>query len=231
MPVDGAIVERLLAHNAWATRLLLERCATLPAGQFETAFEIGPGSLHDTLLHVTGAMRRWSDRIRDREIRPSVEEEERTWTPREILALLAQTTAELEEAVRASGAGLLHPRHGHRSRADPRRAPPGPGPEHPAPPRRDRPARPRRDHVGAGGLAPLRRGGGEVACAERPRRFRYNAVVRAGRGRGERPLRRPVEPDPVRTGVGNANSLPEAGRSSVIRRWLAHDSAQARTGS
>ncbi|MHC4428354.1 MAG: DinB family protein [Planctomycetota bacterium] len=101
MPVDGAIVERMLQHNAWATRLLLERCETLSAEQFNTPFDIGPGSLHDTLLHVTGTMRRWADRIQDREIRPSVEDEERTWTPREILTLLAQTTAELEEAARA----------------------------------------------------------------------------------------------------------------------------------
>jgi uncharacterized damage-inducible protein DinB len=63
----------LLGHNRWANRVLLERCATLAPEQFHQKFDIGPGTLHDTLSHVIGAMFRWSDRIEGVELRPSIE--------------------------------------------------------------------------------------------------------------------------------------------------------------
>lgn len=55
------IAGRLLQHNAWATRVLLERCRSLTPQQFLQQHDIGPGSLHDTLRHIIGAMLRWSD--------------------------------------------------------------------------------------------------------------------------------------------------------------------------
>ena len=48
----------LLRHDHWGTRRVLEICATLTPEQFQQRFEIGPGSLHNTLAHVIGAMRR-----------------------------------------------------------------------------------------------------------------------------------------------------------------------------
>ena len=57
------LLQRLLDHNLYATRLTLETCRGLSSDQFHQRFEIGPGSLHDTLRHVVGAMLRWSDRI------------------------------------------------------------------------------------------------------------------------------------------------------------------------
>ena len=75
--------------------MLLERCRSLTPQQFTQRFAIGPGSLHDTLLHIVGAMRRWADRIGDRPLRPSVEDEDRTWTPDEIVALLDEAASDL----------------------------------------------------------------------------------------------------------------------------------------
>ena len=71
----------LLKHNHWATRRVLEFCAPLSAAQFHQRFEIGLGSLHDTLTHTLGAMRRWADRIDARTLRPSIEiPEGNSWT-------------------------------------------------------------------------------------------------------------------------------------------------------
>ncbi len=97
---NAAVIDRLLRHNAYATRVLLERCRDLTAAQFIRAFNIGPGSLHDTLLHVVGAMLRWSDRIDQRPLRDSVEAADRTWTPNEIIVLLAEAADDLDRVVR-----------------------------------------------------------------------------------------------------------------------------------
>ncbi|MHC5023030.1 MAG: DinB family protein [Planctomycetota bacterium] len=77
---------RLLDHDAWATRQLLECCRDLTDEQFHRRFDIGPGSLHDTLRHVIGAMARWADRIGDADLRPSPEADP---TPRSVDELLA----------------------------------------------------------------------------------------------------------------------------------------------
>jgi uncharacterized damage-inducible protein DinB len=88
---------RLLQHNVWATRTLLERCRALTPEQFRQRFDIGPGSLHDTLRHVVGAMYRWSDRIAGRPVRESIERASQPRTPEELLVLLEQAHRELEE--------------------------------------------------------------------------------------------------------------------------------------
>ena len=46
----------LLRHDAWATREVLRACSGLTDEQWHRRFEIGPGSLHDALTHVVGAM-------------------------------------------------------------------------------------------------------------------------------------------------------------------------------
>ena len=88
---------RLLQHNAWATRVLLERCRSLTPQQFQQRFDIGPGSLHDTLRHIIGAMLRWSDRIADQPVRASIEKNPNPQTPDELLVLLDRAGRELEE--------------------------------------------------------------------------------------------------------------------------------------
>ena len=51
----------LLAHDHWATRQILDACAKLTPEQFHRRFEMGPGSLHDTVTHMLAAMRVWAD--------------------------------------------------------------------------------------------------------------------------------------------------------------------------
>ena len=91
-------VEILLAHNRWATRNLLEACAALSAEQFHQRFEMGPGSLHDTLTHIVGAMRGWGDLLAGREQRARLEGERRT--PEELLGLLDEISDDLEASAR-----------------------------------------------------------------------------------------------------------------------------------
>jgi uncharacterized damage-inducible protein DinB len=95
------IVDRLLEHNAWATRVVLERCRSLTPEQFGRRFEMGLGSLHDTLLHTIGAMIRWSDRIAGRTVRPSIEADTSTRTPDQLLAELDRAAMEIGAVARS----------------------------------------------------------------------------------------------------------------------------------
>lgn len=101
------LTRRLLAHDAWATRVLLDRCRSLPAEQFHARFDIGPGSLHDTFRHIVGAVRRWTDRLADRPLRPRLEESG-PYAPDELLALLDEAAREFAEmALRIEQHGRL----------------------------------------------------------------------------------------------------------------------------
>ena len=98
----------LLKHDAWATRQVLEACTRLPSEQWHRRFDIGPGSLHDTLTHIVGAMHRWADRLEGppHPIRPSIEDSTQR-TPAELLVLLAAAEIELvASAARARVRGL-----------------------------------------------------------------------------------------------------------------------------
>lgn len=73
MPPLSDPFDILLAHDRWATRIVLDRCERLTPEQFAMSFPIGPGEsggLRATLTHMVGAMRRWADRIGAKELRP-----------------------------------------------------------------------------------------------------------------------------------------------------------------
>jgi len=63
----------LLEHDRWATRRLLALCRDFSQGEFEKRFDMGLGSLLNTLTHIIGAMRRWTNRIGGEALQPSVE--------------------------------------------------------------------------------------------------------------------------------------------------------------
>jgi uncharacterized damage-inducible protein DinB len=88
------ILDRLLGHNAWITRKMIERCRTLSPEEFARRFEIGPGSVHDTLLHTVDVMFGWADRIAGRPRRPNLDE--RPWSVDDLLAKLDEAEAALE---------------------------------------------------------------------------------------------------------------------------------------
>ena len=89
----------LLAQNRWATRNLIEACAALSSEQLHQRFEMGPGSLHDTITHILAAMRGWGDMLAGREQRPRLEGEQRT--PQELLELLDELSDDIEASAAA----------------------------------------------------------------------------------------------------------------------------------
>jgi uncharacterized damage-inducible protein DinB len=117
MPRTSDPLSALLAHNRWATRVILERCRDLSDEQFRRPFPIGPGDhggLCAILTHIVGAMRRWADRISCRAVRPPIEpwrpgyQPCSPYTPDELLSLLdeahADLTAVIAEVLRQPGA-------------------------------------------------------------------------------------------------------------------------------
>ena len=85
----------LLAHDHWATTQILHACATLPSAQFHQRFDLGPGSLHDTLTHILGAMRTWTDTLTGHDPRPRPESDGQRRTPAELLSLLNESHQKL----------------------------------------------------------------------------------------------------------------------------------------
>ncbi len=110
-PTTSDPLDILLAHNQWATRVILERCRALSKEQFHKPFPIGPGDgggLHAILTHIVSAMGRWSDRIAGRPVRPTLERpppgrkqpaDPRDRTPDELLTLLDRVTEELRTVI------------------------------------------------------------------------------------------------------------------------------------
>jgi uncharacterized damage-inducible protein DinB len=90
----------LLAHNKWATRNIIEASAKLSHEQFHQRFEMGPGSLHDTVTHLLAAMRVWGDMLAGREQRPRLEGTERSTD--ELLKLLDEISADMAASAKAN---------------------------------------------------------------------------------------------------------------------------------
>jgi uncharacterized damage-inducible protein DinB len=118
----------MLAHDRWATRVLLERCRPLTRDQFHQRFPIGVGErggLHLTFTHILSARGRWADRIRGIDP-PRAALEPLPWAPPpghpspdardrtvdELLDLNDRTAADLADALarsRAHGLGSTFP--------------------------------------------------------------------------------------------------------------------------
>lgn len=96
------ILDRLLGHNAWTTQQLIEHTRALTAEQYVQRFDIGLGSVHDTLLHIIDVMFGWADRIAEVPRRPSLESEhaQPTRSADELINLLSAASAELEKTAK-----------------------------------------------------------------------------------------------------------------------------------
>jgi uncharacterized damage-inducible protein DinB len=75
-------------------------CGTLTEEQFHQPFEMGPGSLHDTITHTLGAMRGWGDMLGGREQRPRLEQGGRR-SVEELSTLLEEVSDDLEASAAA----------------------------------------------------------------------------------------------------------------------------------
>src|SRR4051812_47956003 len=88
---ESDCLQILLAHDRWATLQILDVCGTLSDSEFHQPFDIGPGSLHDTLTHIVGAMRAWTETLAGSEPRPRLEGDGQRRTPEQIRSLLEET--------------------------------------------------------------------------------------------------------------------------------------------
>jgi uncharacterized damage-inducible protein DinB len=88
----------LLSHDLWATRQVLDASSKLTEDQFHRRFEIGHGSLHDTLGHIIAVVRALTDTLADDEPRPRLESVGQRRSPGQLRSLLdesySQFTAE-----------------------------------------------------------------------------------------------------------------------------------------
>jgi uncharacterized damage-inducible protein DinB len=91
--------EILLAHDRWATQNIIDTCATLTSEQFHRKFEMGPGSLHDTVMHIIGAMGGWGDLLAGRQFRARPEGISRAIP--ELQALYDETSADFAASAKA----------------------------------------------------------------------------------------------------------------------------------
>ena len=77
MPTSNPI-EILLSHDKWATQKVIDACRDLTQEQFHQEFEMGLGTLHNSIVHIISAMYGWSDLLAQREARPRLEYDERS---------------------------------------------------------------------------------------------------------------------------------------------------------
>jgi uncharacterized damage-inducible protein DinB len=90
------LLDRLLGHDAWTTRLLLERCGELTDEQLDRPFDIGHRTVRATLLHVIRNMEAWADLMNGEAVR--VEEAR---SVEGMLARLDRAAADLARAAHA----------------------------------------------------------------------------------------------------------------------------------
>ena len=105
-PVTSDPLTILLGHNHWATRRVLDLCRGLSPSQFQQRFDIGPGSLHDTLVHVVDCMRWWADDVRGRPRRGTLAPWGRALSVDDVSRLLDEVHAEFEALVEESNGNL-----------------------------------------------------------------------------------------------------------------------------
>jgi len=63
------ILDRYLGYEAWTLRYFIGRCREVSSAQLHQQFDIGHGTVHDTLAHVIGNLETWTDLMRERPVR------------------------------------------------------------------------------------------------------------------------------------------------------------------
>src|SRR5262245_52731893 len=83
-------------YSTWATQTLMRACQTLTPAQLDQVFEMGPGTVRRTLLHIVDSEMFWADRLRGRTIRKLPSDTNPSATLQEIAALHVESSAEIE---------------------------------------------------------------------------------------------------------------------------------------
>lgn len=64
------LLDRLLEHDRWTTRRVLDLAATLTEAQLDQEFDLGHRTLRHTLRHLVGNIEIWTDLMMGRPIQP-----------------------------------------------------------------------------------------------------------------------------------------------------------------
>ena len=62
------IIDRLLGHDSWTTRQLLQACKVLPEADLDQEFDIDHRSLRKTFVHMIGNIEVWTDLLYQRPV-------------------------------------------------------------------------------------------------------------------------------------------------------------------
>jgi uncharacterized damage-inducible protein DinB len=78
------ILERYLGYEAWTLRHFISRCGELSSPQLRQPFDIGHGTVYDTLDHIIRNLESWTDLMREQPVRrlPPLEESSEGWLQR-----------------------------------------------------------------------------------------------------------------------------------------------------
>jgi uncharacterized damage-inducible protein DinB len=63
------ILDRYLGYEAWTFRAFLVRCREVTPDQLHQEFDIGQGTLYNTIKHIIGNIEVWTDLMRERPVR------------------------------------------------------------------------------------------------------------------------------------------------------------------
>ena len=66
------ILDRLLQHDHWTTRHLLEQCRVLADAEWDARFDVGHGSIRSTILHMIINVEVWTDLMLNQTMRSEV---------------------------------------------------------------------------------------------------------------------------------------------------------------
>jgi uncharacterized damage-inducible protein DinB len=118
------LLERLLAHDRWATNVLFDTCAPLTDDQFGQPFDIGHESIHATFGHLIFNIEAWTSQLREQPLDRSNDDWSRAnlrsrwelaFDAFEALALELQSENRLDdtftdswEQPQTNGAAILH---------------------------------------------------------------------------------------------------------------------------
>jgi uncharacterized damage-inducible protein DinB len=80
------LLDRLLGHDAWTTRQILIRCTEVNPADLNRKIDAGHETVYDTLVHMIGNVRVWTDLMEGRE----VVSDKRSWANLSVDNLMAR---------------------------------------------------------------------------------------------------------------------------------------------
>ncbi len=94
------MLTRLMDHNVYATRLLLECCESLADEMYyDQQFEIGLSTIHATMAHIVHCMERWNERIGEHKVSDKQHQHKERHTPVELIDQLNRADKNLRQVV------------------------------------------------------------------------------------------------------------------------------------